>query len=214
MTDEPLIFPVGHYLGPRFDDESDASGHHQIRLGRSVARLQDRDQYAVWLLCHGAGRTAPDDRWTRQRVIDQSASVDGLSDVPAIIDALVRAGVVTTVDESDPARLRAFARAHRLQSLMLGTGNAPSHRERYGIGYPTMRPTAEVTIRAFHLWQWGHLDDTLWDAGELAARQWRDHGSRRARDASTDAHLRAFAIELQTLIAGGAAYLDHPVTYD
>jgi hypothetical protein len=206
-AEEPLVFPLGHAMGPFHQHRGAPPAYWVVRLGWDSPLLPDRATADVWSLAHGrpdrVGRTP----WTRSEL--RAAALEaGIEDPDTVLTALVDRGLVAEVTPGT-AEATAFAGTHRVQSLLLGLGELPDQPGSDGIGLLGMPPLARVPLGTYEFWQWGHLWPTLTEAAaglaELAAQS-PAHAPEEADPARVlDRVLR----ELHQLLAVGAVYLDH-----
>ena len=83
---DPLIFPMAHHIGERYNSETEASTF-DLRGGWRIAHLtrQERD---VWLLAHGLlDRLEQGTRWTRAALLEVARPVVG-KDVDSIVERI------------------------------------------------------------------------------------------------------------------------------
>lgn len=206
MTEpEPLIFPVGHYLGAV---HGAPVTYHRIRVGERSVRLDTTDQVTIWALSHGVPELAGDGPWTRARV-ERLARDGGIVNPAGVIDRLLADGLLAEVTLGTPAAAE-FARRHRLRPLMIGMGNTAEDPQRFRIGYAD-QPAIEVSRTLYELWQWGHLFD-LWQTCKLFAEVDRDTATPGGPAATAGQLLTGFLPELHLLLSHTAAYLDEADT--
>lgn len=159
----PLVFPVGHYMGPFHPDQNAPIKHHIVRVGWNTPKLPDEAHFNIWALAHGLP-TRMDTRWTRQAIIE-AADEAGMAEAAAILDTLAGLGLIAEVIP-ETGQAREFAGSYRLQSLMIGLGNTPEDPVLDGIGWAGLPPVVKVRPRIFHVWQLAHLWPSLWSACE------------------------------------------------
>jgi hypothetical protein len=204
--EEPLVFPLGHQMGPFHQHRDAPPSYWVIRLGWDSPLLHEPDDADVWDLAHGLPDLVHTVPWTRS-VIRAVAEQDGIPDCDRVLDGLLERGLVAELTPGSSAALE-FAAGHRVQSLLLGLGALPDNPGFDGIGLLGMPPLAQVGPRAYEFWQWAHLWPTLADAAsglaELAAQD-PDHDP---ADADPEAVLDRVFRQLHTLLCGNAVYLD------
>src|SRR2546422_6183014 len=95
MTDmsghgDPLIFPMGHYLGASFHAAGTEAEFHVVRVGWDVYKLSGNEQLAVWALAHGLPDAARQDMapWTRGAV-EAAARAGGIQNVAGAMAELL-----------------------------------------------------------------------------------------------------------------------------
>lgn len=205
--DAPVVFPVGHYMGPFHPSRNGPAKHHIVRVGWDTPKLTDEAHVDIWALAHGLlGRE--DVRWTRKAIIAAAEEAE-MADAAAILDDLAGLGLIAEVlPGTDQAHM--FADSYRMQSLLIGLGNSPADPAFDAIGLVGLEPVAKVRPRVFEIWQWAHLWPTLWAACEGLAYLAKKAGS--TPEASDPEQVLDLMIEaLRTLISRNAAYLDVPV---
>jgi len=201
----PLVFPVGHYMGPFHPSRNGPAKHHIVRVGWDTPKLPDEAHVDIWALAHGLP-TREDVRWTRRAII-QAAEEAGMPDAPAILDNLAGLGLIAEVSPKTQ-QAHEFANSYRLQSLLIGLGNSPDDPLLDGIGLMGLAPMVKVRPRVFEIWQWAHLWPTVWAACEgLAYVAGQAEGS--SPDAADPEKVLDLVLEaMRTLISANAAYLD------
>jgi len=203
-VDVPLVFPVGHFMGPFHPTRGAPARHFIVRVGWDTPKLPDEDHLDVWALAHGLPARIGTTPWTRDAVL-AAARDGGIADAETVLDTLVDLGLVAEVTPGTPGAVE-FARRHRVQSLLVGLGNLPDDPLLDGIGLPGLPPMVRVEPRVFELWQWAHLWPDLWSACEALADAEQETGGTATADPelTLGGALRA----LRVLVAHNAAYLD------
>jgi hypothetical protein len=195
----PLIFPIGHQIGARFQAGQIVAAQ-QVRRGGKFHDLTER-QAEVWRLAHGVpeeiDRQIP---WQRGS-IEERITASG-----PVIDDLMGLGLLV---EATPGTAQAeeFARAHRLVPLMLGLGNSQSDPDSFGIGFLS-QPTLQVSHPIYDVWQWSTMDDSLWNTCDNATDVARRAGSTDPESTDTSRLLTGIVSSLHALLATSAGYLD------
>jgi len=206
----PLVFPVGHYMGP-FHPKVDAPAKHYIvRVGWDTPKLPDEAHLNIWALAHGLPDRTDTTRWTRHAIIEAAAEAD-MADAAGILDTLVGLGLIAEVTPGTP-QAREFAEAHRVQALMIGIGNTPDDPILDGIGFAGIPPVVKVRPRVFEIWQWAHLWPSLWAACEGLAWVAGEAEDADPDDVDPDAVLDSVLEAMRTLISRNAVYLDVATT--
>ncbi len=170
MGDEvwsPLLYPVGHYLGPLDGPATPLPTAHRVRIGERVRILPGGDPYRIWLVAHGAEGVTP---WTPADV----ARAAGLP--PARFDAamaeLTDRGLLLAIDAGLP-EAEEMAHAYRWQSMLYGHGTQLGWAGLYGIGGPD-EPWMLVNSLVHDIWRWAPVSPTLWDACEALYEVFRE----------------------------------------
>lgn len=202
---EPLILPIGHYLGAHVSDgEVD---FHVVRIGWETYKLDGNEQFAVWALGHGvpdpdADEPAP---WTRS-VLEGAARVSRIPDVAATLADLLARDLLIEVTPDTPEAIE-FAQVCRTRSLLVGLGNTAEEPMLYGIGASeNAPPVVQVHTFAYELWTWGHACDSLWHACHVFAAAAGDAAD--PDQADPKRVLTRCLSAIQLLLANGAIYLD------
>jgi hypothetical protein len=203
---EPLVFPLGHEMGPFHQHRDAPPAYWVVRLGWDSPLLHDQSTADVWALAHGLPDQVHSIPWTRS-AIRRVAREAGIGDSDAALDHLLERGLAVELTPGSPAAVE-FAGTHRVQSLLLGLGQLPDRPGVDGIGLLGMPALAQVSARTYEFWQWAHLWPTLADAAaglaEMAAQAPGHDPSETDPAAVLDRLLR----ELHTLLSGHAVYLD------
>lgn len=203
---EPLILPIGHYLGARVPRAGGDADVHLVRVGWDTERLEGNDQLAVWALAHGLPTTGSGEEppWTRS-TIEGAARIGGIPNVTTTLFDLISRDLLVEVRPGTPEAV-AFAQAYRTRSLLVGLGNTADEPTLYALGASeNAPPVIKVPIFAYELWTWGHACDSLWHACHVlaAAGDPADPDRRDPRRVLT----RCFSA-IRLLLACGAIYLD------
>jgi hypothetical protein len=195
----PLIFPIGHPVGARYQSGQLVAAQ-QVRLGGKFHDLTDQ-QAEVWQLAHGVpaeiDRQVP---WQRGSVEER------IPGAGPVIDQLTGLGLLA---EATPGTAQAedFAKTHRLVPLMLGLGNSADDPDTFGIGFLS-QPALQVSHPIYDVWQWSTMDDSLWNTCENATDVARRAGSTDPEATETARLLTGIVGSLHALLSSSAAYLD------
>jgi hypothetical protein len=203
---EPLVFPLGHPMGPFHPSPGAPPSYWVVRLGWDSPLLHDRATADVWALAHGLPDRVHGTPWTRS-VCRSIALEAGVPDLDRRLDGLVARGLVAEVAPGTPAAEQ-FARTHRVQSLLLGLGAQPDAPGVDGIGLLGRPPLARVRPDTYEAWQWAHLWPTLFDAAAGLADMAAQAPGATAEETDPAAVLHRLLSQLHTLLSGNAVYLD------
>jgi hypothetical protein len=203
---EPLILPIGHYLGARGPQAGADADVHLVRIGWETYRLEGNDQLAVWALAHGLPTTGSDEEpsWTRS-TIEGAARVGGIPNVATTLFDLISRDLLVEVRPGTPEAV-AFAQAYRTRSLLVGLGNTAEEPTLYALGASeSAPPVIKVPIFAYELWTWGHACDSLWHACHVLAAA----GDPLDPDRTDPRRVLTRCLSaIRLLLACGAIYLD------
>jgi hypothetical protein len=203
---EPLILPIGHYLGAHRPQSGADADFHIVRVGWETHRLEGNDHLAVWALAHGLPATSSDEEssWTRS-AIEGAARVGGIPNVATTLFDLISRDLLVEVS-AGTAEAVAFAQAYRTRSLLVGLGNTAEEPTLYGLGASESAPPAiKVPLFAYELWTWGHACDSLWHACHVLAAA----GDPTDPDRTDPRHVLTRCLSaIRLLLACGAIYLD------
>ncbi|WP_369139377.1 hypothetical protein [Modestobacter versicolor] len=203
---EPLVFPLGHAMGPFHQQRDAPPAYWVVRLGWDSPLLPDRATADVWALAHGHPETAGRTPWTRTELC-RAASAAGVSDPDAVLGGLLERGLVAEVTPgTDDAAT--FAGTHRVQSLLLGLGELPDRPGVDGIGLLGMPALAQVPLGTYEFWQWGHLWPTLTEAAAGLAEMAAQAPEHAPEEADPVQVLDRVLHELHRLLSVHAVYLD------
>lgn len=203
---EPLVFPVGHYLGPYHPVRLEPPAYHLIRVGWQTVRLPSESHVDVWALTHGSPVGPTEGPWTSSDVLAAAAEA-GIEGAPAILRELHEWRVVVEVGQGSKSAVD-FARTHRVQALLVGLGNTPDPAVPDGIGLVGLPPIVQVIPEIFAFWQLAQLWPDLWAACQGMVEVDRELDITVASKASPELMLDFSLIALRTLIVRNAVYLD------
>ena len=206
MYTEPLVFPLGHSMGPFHQHRGEPPSYWVVRLGWDSPLLPDQASADVWTLAHGLPELVHEEPWTRS-AIRAAARDAGIADSDTALDTLVDRGLAVELTPGSDAAT-AFARTHRVQSLLLGLGQPPDRPGVDGIGLLGMPALAQVHPATYEFWQWGHLWPTLAEAAEGLAEMAAQSPQHTRHQADPAAVLDRLFRELHVLLCGNAVYLD------
>ncbi|MEI4270308.1 hypothetical protein TEK04_01110 [Klenkia sp. LSe6-5] len=154
-----LVLPVGHSLGMA------ASGPVvEVRLGAAVEQLGPAE-FALWSMAHSdpAGGRGP---WGPAGLLDAAERVE-LEGAAGHLEALLQRGLLARAVPGTPSA-RALADTVRLLPLTTGLGNDHQSPQVYRMGRPD-RLLAVGSSATYDLFQWAHMESSLWRACEAAA---------------------------------------------
>jgi hypothetical protein len=202
---DPLIFPIGHYLGASFRAAGADAEFHVVRVGWDVYKLRGNEQLAVWALAHGLPDAGTQDAapWTRGAV-EAAARSGGIRDVAGTMAELLGQDLLIEVRPGTPDAVD-FARACRTRSMLIGLGNTLDDPLHYAIAAFESAPPVRVDAFTYELWKWGHGCDSLWHACHVmtAAGDPADPDQ-----VDPERVLSRCLRSIQVLLANGAVYLD------
>jgi hypothetical protein len=201
---EPLIFPIGHYVGAFYGEVGSQQHQQRVMLGADVQRLTD-EQLAVWLLARGVPEQIGDVPWTR-KALEEVAGKAGVTDPDRVVSALIAEGLLA---ETVPGTEHSvdFAEAYRLMPLMLGLGNSPEEPWLQAIGF-FEQPVLKVANEIYSMWEWANVDNNLWAACYAYADTSKRAGETDPEETVPELILTGFLGTLHALLAASAAYLD------
>jgi hypothetical protein len=201
---EPMIFPIGHYVGAHVPSPGAGADFHVVRIGWEMYRLEGDEQFAVWAMAHGvpdaAAPAARPAAWTRA-TLEGAARATGIPDVASTITDLLGRDLIVEVTPGSPEAVE-FAQVCRTRSLLVGLGNSPGDPLLYAIGATQNSTAIRVPPFAYELWKWGHGCDSLWHACQVIA------AAAEPGDADPEQVLGRCLAAIQQLLATGAIYLD------
>lgn len=206
--DAPIVFPVGHYMGPFHPGKDAPAKHHIVRVGWDTPKLPDEDHVDIWALAHGLPARM-DTRWTRRAIIEAADDAD-MPNAGATLGSLADLGLIAEVSPGTE-QAREFADSYRLQSLMIGLGPDPEDPLLDGIGILGMA-ALKVRRRVLEIWQWAHLFPTIWAACEGLAWVAGEVDGTRPGETDPDKVLEVMLDAIRTLISRNAVYLDVAIT--
>ncbi|WP_206330909.1 hypothetical protein, partial [Modestobacter sp. KNN46-3] len=153
------VYPIGQLIGVRaVVDQFD------VRVGAALHSLTSAE-FGVWAMAHGPADHVPRP-WTPDALAAQAESV-GVPDCAQRLDRLQEQGLVALAAPGTESA-RDLARRVRMVPLVLGLGNSAAAPDAYAVGLPG-RPLAVLSAAAYDLFEWAHMETSLWRACEGAA---------------------------------------------
>ncbi len=203
---DPLILPVGHYLGAHLPEPGAAADFHVVRIGWETYKLAGDEELAVWALAHGLPTNSSDEPspWTRSS-IEGAAGIGGIPDVGSTLFDLISRDLLIEVMPGTQEAVE-FAQVCRTRSLLVGLGNTADDPTRYALGISdSTPPVVEVPTIGYELWAWGHACESLWHACCVLAAA----GDQADPDQADPQRVLTRCLPaIQLLVASGAMYLD------
>ena len=201
MTSPPLplqVYPIGQLIGVRaVVDQFD------VRVGAALHCLTSAE-FGVWAMAHGPADHVPRP-WTPAALADQAAAV-GLPDATERLGRLHEQGLVALAAPGTPSA-RELAGRVRMVPLVLGLGNSAAAPDAYSVGLPG-RPLAVLSAAAYDLFEWAHMETSLWRACEGAAATAARVGIADAQATDPESLLTSLLGDLHRLLTPNAVYLD------
>jgi hypothetical protein len=192
------VYPIGQLIGVRtVVDQFD------VRVGSALHSLTS-PEFGVWAMAHGPADHVPRP-WTTAALAEQAAAV-GLPDFPRRLARLRDQGLVALAAPGTESA-RELALRVRMVPLVLGLGNSAEAPDAYAVGLPG-RPLAVLSAAAYDLFEWAHLETSLWQACEGAAATAARVGLADALATDPEALLTSLLSDLHRLLTPNAVYLD------
>lgn len=192
------VYPIGQLIGVRaVVDQFD------VRVGAALHSLTSAE-FGVWAMAHGPADHVPRP-WTPDALAAQAEAV-GLPDCARQLDRLQEQGLVALAAPGTESA-RDLARRVRMVPLVLGLGNSATAPDAYAVGLPG-RPLAVLSAAAYDLFEWAHMETSLWRACEGAAATATRVGIADALATDPDALLTSLLEDLHRLLTPNAVHLD------
>jgi hypothetical protein len=199
-TDQPpvQVYPVGQLIRVQA-----AVDHFDVRVGATLHSLTAAE-FGVWAMAHGPADHVPRP-WTPAELAAQAATVH-LPDAPQRLTELEQRGLVALAAPGTDSG-RALAQRVRMVPLVLGLGNSAEAPDAYSVGLPG-RALAVLSAAAYDLFEWAHMETSLWRACEGAAATAARVGITDATATDPGALLGSLLGDLHRLLTPNAVYLD------
>ena len=203
MTDRELLIPVGHDLGVLYSGGGTEQRKQQVRVGVEVAELEDQE-YAVWLLAHGADN---EDRPNRESLAQRATALGlpGWTVEPAI-ERFLGDGLMVAVEPAGDNAVE-FAQEHQLFPLLHGLGPDPDEPWLHTIGMLN-QPIAQVSNAVYDVWAWTQLAPELWSGCQDAAKVAQQVGVTSPEETEPRRVLAGVLGQVHGLLCVRAAYFD------
>lgn len=203
-SSDPLVLPVGHYVGAYHPAVGAPLKYRKLRLGTDIKKLSTEAEFGLWALSHGLPDRLEKTAWTRSTLLAVATEME-LPDPEGSLRSLVAAGALAEVSYPNAVE---FARTHRIQPLMMGLGNTPQDPLTFNLGLVGLPPVVKVESFLYELWQWGRVGRSLWQTVEMFAEVERKVVHKGAGVPDPEGVLRRVLGRVHVLLAHNAAYLD------
>jgi len=192
------VYPLGQLIGVRaVVDQFD------VRVGAELHSLTS-PEFGVWAMAHGPADHRPRP-WTPDALAGQAAAV-GLPDSADRLARLEEQGLVALAAPGT-ASAQELAERVRMVPLVLGLGNSAEAPDAYSVGLPG-RPLAVLSAAAYDLFEWAHMETSLWRACEGAAATAARVGIADTTATDPGALLTSLLGDLHRLLTPNAVHLD------
>ena len=192
------VYPIGQLIGVRaVVDQFD------VRVGAALHSLPAAD-FGVWAMAHGPADHVPRP-WTPDALAEQAAAV-GLDAFPERLARLQEEGLLALAAPGT-ASARELALRVRMVPLVVGLGNSAQAPDAYSVGLPG-RPLAVLSAAAYDLFEWAHMETSLWRACEGAAATAARVGIADTTATDPEALLSSLLGDLHRLLTPNAVHLD------
>ena len=192
------VYPIGQLIGVRaVVDQFD------VRVGAALHSLTSAE-FGVWAMAHGPADHVPRP-WTPDALAAQAESV-GVTDCARRLDRL-QEQVIVALAAPGTESARDLALRVRMVPLVLGLGNSAAAPDAYAVGLPG-RPLAVLSAAAYDLFEWAHMETSLWRACEGAAATAARVGIADTLATDPDALLTSLLEDLHRLLTPNAVHLD------
>jgi len=201
MTSDPgplQVYPIGQLIRVRA-----AVDEFHVRVGAELHRLTSPD-FGVWAMSHGPADHVPRP-WTPEALSAQADAV-GLPDATDRLARLQEQGLVALAAPGTESGV-ALAQRVRLVPLVLGLGNSAENPDAYSVGLPG-RPLVVLSAAAYDLFEWAHMERSLWAACEGAAATAARVGLDDPLVTDPEALLTSLLGDLHRLLTPNAVHLD------
>jgi len=192
------VYPIGQLIGVRaVVDQFD------VRVGAALHSLTAAE-FGVWAMAHGPADHVPRP-WTPEELAHQASAV-GLTDFAERLARLEADGLVALAAPGTPSA-RELAQRVRMVPLVVGLGNSAQAPDAYSVGLPG-RPLAVLSAAAYDLFEWAHMETSLWRACEGAAATAARVGLSDAESTDPERLLTSLLGDLHRLLTPNAVCLD------
>jgi hypothetical protein len=205
-TNDPLIFPVGHYCGSQYPKAGGPPKYRSLRIGRLWINLKTEDAFAVWAAAHRPTDVA-DEPWTRARVLDVARNRLGADEPEQAMEGFFETGVLVEVTPGTPDAVD-FAKHHRVLPLMVSLGNTPEDLDAYGVGLFGLPPVITVPRLVEFFLRWSPYAQNLWEVCREYAAAKTKNGVTDPAERDPKTALDTFLRSLHTLLGPNAACID------
>ena len=192
------VYPLGHLIGVR-----SVVDQFDVRIGATLHSLTSAE-FGVWAMAHGPADHVPRP-WTPDALAAQAAAV-GLPDCSRRLGRLEDQGLVALAAPGTSSA-RELAERVRMVPLVLGLGNSAEAPDAYSVGLPG-RPLAVLSAAAYDLFEWAHMETSLWRACEGAAATAARVGVTDTAATDPAALLGSLLGDLHRLLTPNAVHLD------
>lgn len=192
------VYPIGQLIGVRA-----VVDRFDVRVGSALHSLSSAE-FGLWAMAHGPADHVPRP-WTVDALAAQAAAV-GLPDFAEQLTGLHAQGLLALAAPGTPSA-REMARQVRMVPLVLGLGNRADAPDAYAVGLPG-RPLAVLSAAAYDLFEWAHMETSLWQACEGAAATAVRVGLVDAQATDPEVLLASLLGDLHRLLTPNAVYLD------
>ena len=192
------VYPIGQLIGVRaVVDQFD------VRVGAALHSLTAAE-FGVWAMAHGPADHVPRP-WTPEALAHQASAV-GLTGFAERLARLEADGLVALAAPGT-ASARELAQRVRMVPLVVGLGNSAQAPDAYSVGLPG-RPLAVLSAAAYDLFEWAHMETSLWRACEGAAATAARVGLSDAESTDPEGLLTSLLGDLHRLLTPNAVCLD------
>lgn len=201
---QPLIFPIGQYVGALYHTVGTQDRDQMIMAGGQVVKVSD-DELAIWLLARGVPEEIEKGPWTRTALVE-TATQAGIATPAEVVERLSAQGLLAETYPGSQHSIE-FAEAYRLIPTMLGLGNSAKEPWLYSIGF-FEQPVLSVAPEIYRMWEWAHIDNSLWAACHAYADISKRAGATEPDETIPEQVLAGFLGATHALLTSSAAYLD------
>jgi hypothetical protein len=192
------VYPIGQLIRVQA-----AVDRFDVRVGATLHSLSSAE-FGVWAMAHGPADHVPRP-WTPAELVAQAATVH-LPEAPQRLVELEEQGLVALAAPGTESG-RALARRVRMVPLVLGLGNSAQAPDAYSVGLPG-RALAVLSAAAYDLFEWSHMETSLWRACEGAAATAARVGITDETATDPGALLSSLLSDLHRLLTPNAVHLD------
>jgi hypothetical protein len=100
---DPLVLPVGHYMGAFHPDVGAPLKYRKLRIGMNIKKLTTEAEFGLWALSHGLPDRLDKTEWTRSTLLSVAKEMEVPEPEAALRELVARGALAEVTSQKRPS---------------------------------------------------------------------------------------------------------------